>query len=53
MSILWIAGLAGTGNSAIAKIFCEQLTDKGTLRATFFMSPISAERWDLFNQTLK
>jgi adenylylsulfate kinase-like enzyme len=53
MSIFWLAGLAGTGKSAIAKIYCEQLTDKGPLTATFFMSRISAERRDLFNIKLK
>jgi hypothetical protein len=52
MSICWLAGLAGTGNSAIAKVY-EQLTDKGILTAAFFMPRISAERRNLFNIKLK
>jgi hypothetical protein len=49
MSIFWLAGLAGTGKSTIAKTFCEQLADKGALMATFFASRNSAERRDPFN----
>jgi hypothetical protein len=48
-SVFWLAGLAGTGKSTIAKTFCEQLADKGTLMATFFASRNSAERRDPFN----
>jgi hypothetical protein len=49
MSVFWLAGLAGTGKSTIAKTFCEQLADKGILMATFFASRNSAERRDPFN----
>jgi hypothetical protein len=49
MSVFWLAGLAGTGKSTIAKTFCEQLADKSTLMATFFASRNSAERRDPFN----
>jgi hypothetical protein len=49
MSIFWLAGLAGTGKSTIAKTFCEQLSAKSTLMATFFASRNSAERRDPLN----
>jgi hypothetical protein len=49
MSIFWLAGLAGTGKSTIAKTFCERLATKGTLMATFFASKNSAARRDPFN----
>jgi hypothetical protein len=49
MSIFWLAGLAGTGKSTIAKTFCERLSAKSTLMATFFASRNSAERRDSFN----
>jgi hypothetical protein len=49
MSIFWLAGLAGTGKSTIAKTFCEQLAAKSILMATFFASRNSAERRDPFN----
>jgi hypothetical protein len=48
-SVFWLAGLAGTGKSSIAKTFCEQLADKGTFMATFFASRSSADRRDPFN----
>jgi hypothetical protein len=49
MSVFWLAGLAGTGKSTIAKTFCERLAAKGTLIATFFASRNSAERRDPLN----
>jgi hypothetical protein len=48
-SAFWLAGLAGTGKSSIAKTFCEQLAVKNTLMATFFASRSSADRRDPFN----
>jgi hypothetical protein len=48
-SVFWLAGLAGTGKSSIAKTFCEQLAVKNTLMATFFASRSSADRRDPFN----
>jgi hypothetical protein len=48
-SVFWLAGLAGTGKSSIAKTFCEQLAGNSTLMATFFASRNSAERRDPFN----
>jgi hypothetical protein len=48
-SIFWLAGLAGTGKSTIAKTLCEQLAAKSILMATFFASRSSADRRDPFN----
>jgi hypothetical protein len=48
-SIFWLAGLAGTGKSSIAKTFCEQTAVKNPLMATFFASRSSADRRDCFN----
>jgi hypothetical protein len=48
-SVFWLAGLAGTGKSSIAKTFCEHLAVKNTLMATFFASRSSADRRDPFN----
>jgi hypothetical protein len=48
-SVFWLAGLAGTGKSSIAKTFCEQLAAKSILMATFFASRNSAERRDPFH----
>jgi WD40 repeat protein len=49
MSIFWLAGLAGTGKTTIAKTFCERVAGPQTLLATFFASRNSAERRDPFN----
>jgi WD40 repeat protein len=49
MSIFWLAGLAGTGKSAIAKTFCERLARPHTLFASFFASQSSADCRDPFN----
>jgi hypothetical protein len=48
-SVFWLAGLAGTGKSSIAKTFCEQTAVKNILMATFFASRSSADRRDPFN----
>jgi hypothetical protein len=46
-SILWLAGLAGTGKSTIMKTFCQRVSDDNTfLLASFFASRNSAERRD-------
>jgi hypothetical protein len=49
LSIFWLAGLAGTGKSTLAKTFCERAGSEGFLVATFFASRNSAERRDPFN----
>jgi WD40 repeat protein len=49
MSVFWLAGLAGTGKSTIAKTFCERVAGPHTLLATFFASRNSADRRDPFN----
>jgi hypothetical protein len=49
MSIFWLAGLAGTGKSAIARSFCERVVSNDLVLATFFASRNSADRRDPFN----
>jgi hypothetical protein len=49
MSIFWLAGLAGTGKSTLAKTFCERVPSEDRLVATFFASRGSAERRDPLN----
>jgi WD40 repeat protein len=49
MSIFWLAGLAGTGKSTIAKTFCERLARPHILLASFFASRSSADCRDPFN----
>jgi hypothetical protein len=48
-SIYWLAGLAGTGKSTIAKTFCERIAGHdGFVLLTFFASKSSAERRNPF-----
>lgn len=48
-SIFWLAGLAGTGKSTIAKTFCDTLVNAGNIYIlTFFASKGSVERQDPF-----
>jgi hypothetical protein len=49
MSIFWLAGLAGTGKSAITKSYCEMVSSSDLILATFFASRNSADRRDPFN----
>jgi hypothetical protein len=49
MSIFWLAGLAGTGKSAIAKSYCEMVSSSDLIFATFFASRNSADRRDPLN----
>jgi hypothetical protein len=47
MAIFWLAGLAGTGKSAIIKTFCQRISNyENFLLASFFASRNSAERRD-------
>jgi hypothetical protein len=38
LSIFWLAGLPGTGKTAIAKTFCDRMSQDGKLGASFFVS---------------
>jgi hypothetical protein len=46
LSIFWLAGMAGTGKSTIAKTACERFFKNGMLGATFFVSRQETERRD-------
>jgi uridine kinase len=50
ISVFWLAGLAGTGKSTIAKTFCKRVSgDKNFLLASFFASRNSVERRDPYS----
>jgi hypothetical protein len=49
LSIFWLAGMAGTGKTTIAKTLCDQLTQSGKLSASFFASRQATERRDPAN----
>jgi hypothetical protein len=49
LSIFWLAGMAGTGKTTIAKTFCDQLAQSGKLSASFFVSRQAADRRDPTN----
>jgi hypothetical protein len=49
LSMFWLAGLAGTGKSAIMKTFCERVGGENYILATWFASRNSAERRNPFN----
>jgi hypothetical protein len=38
LSIFWLAGMAGTGKTTIAKTFCDRMDQNGKLGASFFIS---------------
>jgi hypothetical protein len=46
LSIFWLAGMAGTGKSTIAKTACEMFAKDGMLGASFFVSRQEIERRD-------
>jgi hypothetical protein len=46
LSIFWLAGMAGTGKSTIAKTACERFFNNGILGASFFVSRQEIERRD-------
>jgi hypothetical protein len=46
LSIFWLAGMAGTGKSTIAKTACEKFAKDGVLGASFFVSRQEIERRD-------
>jgi hypothetical protein len=46
LSIFWLAGMAGTGKSTIAKTACERFFKNGMLGASFFVSRQEIERRD-------
>jgi hypothetical protein len=46
LTTLWLNGMAGTGKSAIAKTFAENMEDERLLGATFFVDRQFAERRD-------
>jgi shikimate kinase len=46
LSIFWLAGMAGTGKSTIAKTACEKFAEDGVLGASFFVSRQEIERRD-------
>jgi hypothetical protein len=48
-SVFWLAGMAGTGKTTIAKSFCEWLADTKKLGANFFVSRQVDERRDVLN----
>jgi hypothetical protein len=49
LAVYWLAGLAGTGKSTIAKTFCERMAGQnGVVLLTFFASKSSADRRDPF-----
>jgi hypothetical protein len=49
-SVFWLAGLAGTGKTTIAKTFCQRVrSDSSFLLASFFASRNSAERRDPYS----
>jgi hypothetical protein len=47
--VFWLAGIAGTGKTTIAKTFCDQMADEGILGASFFISRQNEARRDPFN----
>jgi WD40 repeat protein len=49
LSIFWLAGMAGTGKTTIAKTFCDQLAQSRKLSASFFASRQAADRRDPSN----
>jgi hypothetical protein len=49
LSIFWLAGMAGTGKTTIAKTFCDQLVQDGRIIATFFASRQAVDRQDPSN----
>jgi hypothetical protein len=49
MSVFWLAGLAGTGKSTIARSFCERVASTELVLASFFASRSSGDRRDPFN----
>jgi hypothetical protein len=49
LSIFWLAGMAGTGKTTIAKTLCDQLAQQGQLSASFFASRQVADRRDPSN----
>jgi WD40 repeat protein len=49
LSIFWLAGMAGTGKTTIAKTLCDQLAQSGKLSASFFASRQATDRRDAAN----
>jgi WD40 repeat protein len=49
LSIFWLAGMAGTGKTTIAKTFCDQLAQSRKLSASFFASRQAADLRDPSN----
>jgi WD40 repeat protein len=49
LSIFWLAGMAGTGKTTIAKTFCDQLAQSRKLSASFFALRQAADRRDPSN----
>jgi hypothetical protein len=49
LSIFWLAGMAGTGKTTIAKTFCDRLVQDGQISATFFASRQAVDRQDPSN----
>jgi hypothetical protein len=47
--LFWLAGLAGTGKSTIARTFCERLNERGLLGASFFISRDQSDRREATN----
>jgi hypothetical protein len=49
MSIFWLAGMAGTGKTTVARTFCDRMAKDGKLGASFFISRRDAARMDPSN----